>query len=253
MTYFTTADHEALAHNFENAHDKFMGLHQALRDQIRMRDWDLHPHWKKSRIISNASCTTNNDPDNILVLSYFRSFEQAKLVENLMGIDQTTSQREVHPYRHPVIELRLAPDHFAIELILSPYAWWDQQNFIGKFDLERQRQTLRDMLAEMGDEYRFGFWGGTEMNDMHLTSWQLLQGRILDEWMATFADGQDWMRFGMWYEPECDRLDDDTIVQETIARIGELYNFYDFLLWTSNNNYHDFYHKRNKRVRRMYA
>lgn len=253
MTYFSIADHETLTHNFTNAHQKLMSLHQSLRDQIRMRDWDLHPHYKKSRVVSNVSGATNNEPDNILTLSYFRSYEQAKLVENLMGIEQSTCEHEVHAYRHPVIELRLAPDYFAIELILSPFAWWDQQNFIGKFDLERQRHTLRDILADVSDDYRFGFWGGIGMSDMHLTAWQLMQGRIMDEWMSTFADGQDWMRFGMWYEPDDDRLNDRNIVQEAVTRVGELYNFYDFLLWTSNNNYHDFYHKRNKRVRRMYA
>ena len=140
-----------------------------------------------------------------------------------------------------MIELRLAPDYFAIELILSPFAWWDQQNFIGKFDLERQRHALRNTLIQMNDDYRFGFWGGIGMSDMHLTAWQLAQGRIMDEWMSTFADGQDWLRFGMWYEPECDQLDDCNIVQEAVTRVGDLYNFYDFLLWTSNNNYHDFY------------
>lgn len=253
MTYFISANHEVLTYDFETAHDRFMKLHNALRDQIRLRDIDLHPHWKKSRIISNASAAVNNEPENVIVLSYFRPHEQAILVENLMGIEPSMSEHEVRTYRHPVIELRLSPDYFAVELILSPYAWWDQQNFIGKMDVERQRYGLRELLANMSDDYRFGFWGGTHLSDMHLTNWQLLQGRVLNEWMNTFADGQDWLRFGMWYDPDCANLDGDCIVDEVTSRITELYALYDFLLWSSNNNYHEFYLKRNKRSRRMYA
>ena len=253
MTYFISADHDVLTYDFNSAHDRFMNLHLALKDEIRKRDWDLHPHWKKSRIITNTSAASNQESNNSVVLSYLRTFEQAKLVENLMGIEGSTGNHEVLPVRHPVIELRLTPDHFAIELILSPSAWWDQQNFIGKFDIERQRQTLRNLLSQMGDDYRFGFWEGADLSDMHLTGWQLMQGRIMNEWMTTFADGQDWLRFGMWYDPDCARLSADCIINEAVSRIGELYNLYDFLLWTSNNNYHDFYLKRNKRSRRMYA
>jgi hypothetical protein len=147
----------------------------------------------------------------------------------------------------------MAPDYFAIELILSPYAWWDQQNFIGKFELERHRQSLRQLFFRFGADYRFGFWGGEASNDMHLTPWQLLQGRVMNEWIDTFADGQDWLRFGSWYEPENEALSRGSIVGEVSQRVGELYNLYDYILWSSNNNYHEFYKRRVKPGRRMYA
>jgi hypothetical protein len=258
MSYFTSSDHETL--NFHNLHmpkdcvyEKMNNLHLALRDKLRMNDWDLHAHPVKSQVISTLSAAATVEPGNVLTLSYFRPYEQARLVESQMGIENGLSERDIVPSRHPVIELRLAPDYFAIELVLSPYAWWDQINFISKIELQRHRETLRRLFYRMDADYRFGFWGGEQLNDMHLTTWQILQGRVLDEWMDTFADGQDWLRLGVWYEPEAPCLSRDYIVHEATSRIGELYKLYEFLLWTSNNDYHKFYQKREKYARRMYA
>jgi hypothetical protein len=257
MSYFTSNDHEALALNDLQARncisEKFNNLHLALRDKLRMNDWDLHAHPVKAHVISPISATATVEPGNVLALSYFRPYEQARLVESQMGLENALSEHDIVPSRHPVIELRLAPDHFAIELVLSPMAWWDQVNFISKIELQRHRDTLRRLFYRMDADYRFGFWGGEQLNDMHLTIWQILQGRVLDEWMNTFADGQDWLRLGVWYEPESPRLSHDYIVQEATSRIGELYKLYEFLLWTSNNDYHKFYQKREKYARRMYA
>ncbi len=259
MTYFSYTDHIALSYGKEqdpSAGDqtvsKFYNLHKALYERIRSGHLDLHPHWQKSNVISDMSATSPMSTGT-LSLPYFRSLEQAQMVEKLMGIEVSPTQNSVYPYRHPVIELRLAPDHFAIELVLSPYALWDQQNLIGKLDLERHRMTLRSLLRNMDTDYAFGFWEGTHFNDMHLTTWQLTHGKVMDEWMQTFADGQDWLRFGVWYEPEHSALDDDTIVAEAFARVNELYTLYDFMLWTSNNNFHSFYEKRQRYMRRVYA
>jgi hypothetical protein len=254
MTFFTYTDHETLFQddfqmNCQTVINKMQDLHTSVRDKVRLNDWDLHPHWQKSQMISDVSSAADNEPENTLVVAYYRSQEQARLVENLMGIQND----DVQPYRHPVIEMRIAPQYFAIELVLSPYAWWDQQNFIGKFGLQRHRQALRHILQRMGGDYRFGFWGGECLHDMHLTSWQLLQGRVMDEWVDTFADGQDWLRFGVWYEPECIQLNRENIVHEAVQRIGDLYQLYDFLLWSSNNNYREFYNNREKFGHRKYA
>ena len=46
------------------------------------------------------------------------------------------------------------------------------------------------------------------LSDMHLTVNHLLYGRVLDEWMNTFSDRQDWLRIGKWYSYEDPELDD---------------------------------------------
>src|SRR5262245_21110965 len=99
-------------------------LYTAIQPRIRNHSLDLHPRWQKPLIISQESAAAIGGKDS-LVLTYFRSREQAEMVEKLMGKDDVSVSGNVETYRHPVIELRHTPDYFTIELILSPYAWWD--------------------------------------------------------------------------------------------------------------------------------
>lgn len=263
MTYFSKTDHIALSASQgyergshigpESAAHKMLTLHRSLNDRIRANDWDLHPHANKNSIVTQGSATFHGAQTDVMTLSYFRSNSHTQLVESMMGIDTANCDTSGEPYRHPVIEVRLAPDYFAVELVLSPFAWWDQQNLIGKLELESHSHTMRRLIGNMSNDYRFGFWEGTHLSDMHLTSWELSHGRVMQEWMNTFADGQDWLRFGVWYEPESQELSADSIVQEITYRIGDLYNLYDFMLWTSNNNFMSFYEKRQKNQRRVLA
>jgi hypothetical protein len=257
MSFFTTADY-TLSRTpsqplIDTPQERMLNLHHALRDRIRMNDWDLHPHWNKAAIITPVSAASVYEPEPALALQYFRSLEQARLVENQMGIEQAYGDHDVQPARHPVIELRLGEDYFAAELVLSPLAWWDQQNFMGKLVLKQHRDTLRHLLYRLEGDYCFGFWGGEHLSDMHLTIWQLLHGQVLDEWLDTFADSRDWLRLGVWYELDSPLLSANHIVCELSKRIGELYSIYEFLLWTGQNNYHQFFGRHHKHARRLYA
>ena len=242
--YFTRHDHESLAtlptRDAEQTYDKFYELHRTLYRRMRDRNYDLHPHWNKSTLITNRSAACSGEIVG-LTLPYLRSAEQGMLVERLMGRDSADASGDI--YRHPIIELRITPDNFAVELIMSPLSWWDQRNLIGKLTVPRHRETLRSILQRIEGDYRFGFWDGVGLSDMHLTRRQLLRGNILDEWMSTFADGQDWLRIGVWYEPEDPALDDDRILSEVVEHIVALQQLYTFMLWTSNNNFQSFYRK----------
>lgn len=224
----------------QTAHAKLMELHRTLHRRMRERSWDLHPHWDRSRWVYGASAACRSDIQG-LTLPYLRSYDQAVLVERLMGREGNHAATSTDIHRHPVIELRLTPEHFVVELVLTPTSWWDQRNLIGKLSIERHRQTLRTLLQQMNGEYRFGFWEGIHLSDMHLTSRQLLRTGVLDEWMSTFSDGQDWLRVGVWYEPENAALCVENILDETLHRIGALNEVYKFLLWSGNNNFHSFY------------
>lgn len=239
-----------------NANDvvfsKLMNMHEALHPRVRNYNLDLHPHWQKSSIVCQSSAASP-DEANSWVLTYFRSREQAEMVEKLMGKDRVAINGNVEMHRHPVIEMRFTPEHFAIELILSPYAWWDQQNFVGKLELPNHREAFRNLLLELDPNYRFGFWHGTELNDMHLTVGQLLRGRVLDEWINTFADRLDWLRLGKWYDAQDPILETNHILIETFEAVKSLNSIYSFILWTSNNNFHTFYDKQQRHGRRAMA
>lgn len=229
----------------ERMHDRLEGLHTAIQPRIRNHNLDLHPRWQKSLTISQESASAIGEHDS-QVLTYFRSREQAEMVEKLMGKDDVSVSGNVETYRHPVIELRHTPDYFAVELILSPYAWWDQQNFVGKLSISNHRAAFRNILSGMNTDYRLGFWNGTHLGDMHLTIGQLLKGRIMDEWIDTFADRLDWLRIGKWYSAEDPALDTPQISVDAFEAVKELNEIYSFILWTSNNNFHDFYEKRQR-------
>lgn len=244
--YFTKRDHDALASSSNmdtpTVHDKLFELHRTLFRRVRDHSYDLHPNWNKATLVTNRSAACSNEIAG-MSLPYLRSREQGMLVERLMGRDGVGVADNPEVYRHPVIELRITPEHFAVELIMAPLSWWDQRNLIGKLAVARHRETLRGIIQHIDGDYCFGFWGGVELSDMHLTSRQLLRGNILDEWMGTFADGQDWLRIGAWYEPEAPELSTDNILSEVVQRVIALYQLYDFMLWTSNNNFQSFYRK----------
>lgn len=252
MHYFTSEDHQRLAcHNPGSAqsdydiqlvYDKFFELHTALYGRLRDLNYDLHSGAHGVPPVSSYSLVGANASET-LALIYARSREQALLVERMMGRERNHAHTQVELGRHPAIELRLTPDHFVIELIVSPDAWWDQQNLIGKLGIQRHRDSFRSLLQRMEGDFRLGFWSGEDLSDMHLTTRQLVRGNYLNEWMSTFADGQDWLRMGMWYAPEAPELETSHILRELVTRVGGLYSVYDFLLWTSNNDFHPFYQK----------
>jgi len=244
ISYFTAADHAALNGDDASARrvtqHKLTELHHALHKRVRDRNWDLHPHWEKARVNSCASSACRSDITGFAI-PYLRSREHAANVERLMGRDYPAAAHHTDAFRHPIIELRVTPDHFALEFILNPASWWDQRNLIGKLSIDRHRHDLRARIARMSDDFRFGFWDGCHLDDMHLTTRQLLRGNILHEWLGTFADGQDWLRVGVWYTPESPALTCDNIVAEVTQRTSELFSLYQFALWTSNNNFQNFY------------
>jgi hypothetical protein len=248
MTYFSQQDHAALSNlkatdgEFQQVYDRLYDLHRALYRRVRDHNYDLHPSSDSATLIADSAAFTA-DAQRALTLTYFRSFEQAHLVERLMGRDGLNAQTDIETHRHPTIELRVTPDHFAIEMVLSRYAWWDQQNFIGKLAIQRHRDTFRNIMQRIGGDFVVGFWDGPALGDMHVTTRQLLRGNNLADWMSTFCDGQDSLRIGAWYDASDARLDPGLIVNEVMKRVTSLYNVYNFVLWTSNNDYHSFYRK----------
>ena len=252
MTYFTQQDHASLALNDANTahgdsdrqlvYDKFVELHRALHGRLRDHNYDLHPLSHSAPVLVDGS-VTGRCCGETLVLPYLRAREHALVVERMMGRERHALKTDIKMSRHPVIELRLTPEHFSVEMIVSPEAWLDQQNLVGKLGIQRHRETFRGLLQRMDGDFRLGFWSGNELSDMHLTTRQLSRGNNLQEWMSTFADGQDWLRMGVWYAPEAPALETNHIAREIADRIGALYRVYTFLLWTSNNDFLSFYGK----------
>ena len=223
----------------------FDNLHRSLYPQIKTDNLELHPNPELPDGVGLKSvCVPFHLP--VLTLTYTRSASQSRIVENSMGRDTTSNSVEIESRHHLVIELRLSPDYFTIELVMSPAAWYDQQNLTGLLTVSKHREKLHQLLSKMDGEYSFGFWGGLHLDDMHLNTAKLPPKKVLFQYLDTFAPRRDWWRIGRWYKPDDPALHGDTIVKEANHTIGELYKIYDFILWKNANNYISLYQKTTK-------
>jgi hypothetical protein len=251
MSYFSPEDYAALElieadprdndTALQTVANKLHNLHSTLYPRLRNHDLYLYPPAEKSQIVGEQSVTSVNNRAARAV-TYFRPVPEARRVERLMGLEMSGPQASVEARRHPVIELRITPHGFTVELVLSPDAWWDQQNMVGKLSLQRHQQAFYDMLCELDDTACLGFWEGTHMDDLHLTVAQLPLITIFEQWMDTFEDSQDWFRVGIWYQPQDEALLAANIADSLFASVKALHNLYVFILWTSNNNFRSFHH-----------
>ncbi|MEQ8675015.1 MAG: hypothetical protein RLP44_20020 [Aggregatilineales bacterium] len=246
MTYFTQQDHTALLEAKANMQDadvalqrlyrRFEDLHQALYPKLRKHGIDLHANLEKKGEITFSSCASPF-PTELMTLTYTRSHNQAEIIEAIMGREN----RPIETHCHPVIEIRLTENAFAVEFVVSPQARQDQQNFAGKLSVETQRENFYKLLRGMKHDYSMGFWSGAHLEDMHLSTGNMPPARIMNQWLETFAAGRDWLRIGAWFTVEDDSLTPDNFVNEVFQRISELYAMYEFVAWTSNNNFQEFY------------
>ncbi len=217
---------------------KLSDLHEAIYPNLSNNGLDLHPVKPNNNVVFESACTSTKR--GMISLQYMRSRTQAIRVERLMGRDET-SNNGIDARRHPVIEVRVTPSFLTVELILSPYAWWDQQNFIGKQSVDRHRQRFYELLLRLDDETKIGFWRGIQLEEVYVKVGQMKSQRVWNEWIDTFDPGRDWFRAGMWYEPETDELSSDNIQNELTRQIRGMYNLYEDVIWSSNNNYREFY------------
>lgn len=204
-------------------------IHSAL--YARFRKYNLH-----LEALTNQDSVTGQRCADTHLITYMRPTSDAQTVERMMGRD--FANRGIELQHHPVIELRVSPRSLALELVMSPQAWIDQENLLGKLSIVRQRHEFRKLISHLNPETRLGFWRGQHLDDMHLTADQLSYANVFEHWMATYTDRQDYFRAGMWYT--ADQITDNIAV-ELFNRSQELYSLYNFITWTGNNDFRSFY------------
>lgn len=250
MSYFTPEDHMTLlsvqANGFtgeaglQRVHNRLLDLHSALYSRLRKYNIDLHADIPKPNTIQFQSVAGPFEVET-MALVYMRPTSQAHVVEGIIGRNTQNSSLLIELQRHPVIELRLTPYAFTVELVIAPQAWYDQQNLAGKLTIPEHRATFHKILSQMTATYCIGFWGGLHLDNMHFSTNKLPPARVLLEWMDTFAAGRDWIRVGAWYQPGNPALAEDTILNTVFDHVRELSALYTFAAWSSNNNFHSFY------------
>lgn len=251
MSFFSQADFNAIlamsleghqSTQQERVFNRLLDLHQQLMSRIKLNQIDLYPNFEVPEQVATSTTVTPFEA-NVMTLAFSRSEATAEIVEGMMGRDGIETSDGLKVRHHPVIELRLTPENFVVELVVSSFAWYDQQNFAGKITVEQQRSHLNQILSDMQNEYFIGFWTGTQLSETRLTTRKLPPQHILLDYLTTFAAGRDWLRFGHWFQPE-----DDISVDAIFDCIQELYAIYSFITWTSNNNFQTFYNRADSRA-----
>ncbi len=218
---------------------ELLQLHQALQSRLQPHHIDLYVSTVRETIIKDS--VTRRETGGVLCIPYGRDKGTAITVERLMGREHVMTTRNLETRRHPVIELRLSAAGVTLELALAPDAWWDQQNLAGKLTVTRHQQEFHTLLQEFPDGYSTGFWEGTYLSEMHLTTKHFQHRVIIDEWMRTFEPGKDWFRMGIWFSWDDERLHADHIEDTLLQQFRVLYPLYQFAQWTGDNNYRELY------------
>jgi len=196
-------------------------LHQQLAPRFRSHHITLE-------LISHAVSVTSDTPAP--TLTYIRPQQEARAVERLMGREGDT----VDVRRHPLIEIRPLGTGFAMEMVLTPSAWFYQQNFIGKLSVERHLSAFHKLVSGLSEDFRLGFWQGLYLDEMHLTPKLLNHRQVLEKWMSTYTDGRDYFRVGVW-------SDTDLAPRDALDIMRQLCKVHDFIAWSSNNDFRAFY------------
>ncbi len=209
---------------------RFSDLHQSLSAKFRKHNVGL-------QAVNTGMSAVSYVPEQALVFAYVRLHSEALTVERQIGLGGT----EIDLQRHPLIELRLTDRHLALEFVMSPLAWWDQRNLIGKLSLRRYRDELRDLLLSFDPEMVTGHWHGLHLDDEHLTLGHLRSTRVMEAWLQTFSDGRDPIRLGLWLDANV--LNSDS-APDLFESAQALYSVYRFVSWTGRNDFQSFYDQR---------
>jgi len=239
------ADPDTRSQTGRQAQEKLRLLQQNIDSQLHSQNISLNVHNLNSPVRDRSAATRS--PGGSFLVQYMRDPVQSTTVERLMGREAVGRGEAVEPCRHPVIELRLYQEGFAIELLLSPDAWWDQQNIAGKLSISRHRKDFYAALRTLDKGYRMGFWRGLRLSDMHIKADLFHVPRVMDEWLSTFEPGVDWFRVGKWYDIDDALMQTGTIVDELLKQIKLLSVVHDQIAWASDNNYRDFFSKQRKK------
>lgn len=213
--------------------DSLGQLHQALFTRFRKFNVHLHAITPSQTITSRHSATPT--------ITYLRLPSEAQAVERLIGLK---NERQLEVKHHPVIELRLNADWLALELVLTPEAWYDQRNWLGKMSVPRYREEFHNLLTTLSPHIRVGAWQGDTPTDRYLTSAELRFPRIFEAWAGTYSDGRDWLRFGVWYQTAQVTPD---VAHHLFDHAQAIYRIHQYIAWTGRNDFYGLFRAKEDR------
>ncbi len=242
MPFFTASDLEVFAESravdpaFDlervRLRDRLAELHGQIYPEMRMRRWDLHPHWVPRYLISTARLEPPHTRIDFLLLRYSKAETVVRLLKKELGEDFS------HPYSTGLLGVRLQQDGVEIELLVTHRAWADGRNFKNKLAQGApEKKHLRQLMAELGSDFSLSLESATREQLLRARCSRLVNLGTLDATLDKYDPQAHELRIAMHFNPDDPRLEDAVLPTETLVRFGKLYLLYQFISWSPRNDF----------------
>ncbi len=212
--------------------DRLAELHDEIYPEMRMRRWDLHPHWVPRYLISTARLEPPHTRIDFLLLRYGKAETVVRLMKKELGEDFS------HPYSTVLMAVRLDEHGLAVEMLLTHKAWADAENFKNKLlQGPPEKRHLRQLLAELGSDFALSIESPTHQELVRVRCSRLVNLGVLDATMEKFNPHAHQLRVGIRYAPDDPRLDAEVLPGQVLLRFGQLYLLYQFFSWSPRNDF----------------
>ncbi len=212
--------------------DRLAELHDEIYPEMRMRRWDLHPHWVPRYLISTARLEPPHTRIDFLLLRYGKAETVVRLMKKELGEDFS------HPYSTALMGVRLDEYGIGVEMLLTHKAWADAENFKNKLTQGApEKRHLRQLLAELGSDFSLALESTTHQELVKARCSRLVDLGVLDATMAKFDPRAHQMRVAIHYAPDDPRLQAEVLPTEVLLRFGQLYLLYQYVSWSPRNDF----------------
>jgi len=224
----------------ERVKEKLVSLHREIYPTIRQNKWDLHPHWMAQWLISASRISPATPRIDFITLRYSKPETTIKMMKRELFEDFG------HFYANAMISIRVDKEGFAIELYVGDKAWVDGQNLKNRLQASaEERGHFRNLLAELGGEHTFRLSHFYRTEEGYTRYEELLRAKasrlvnvgMLNTTIEKYKPGGHDLRLGIYYKPDDKRLREESIANEVLARLGQLYPIYAFISWSPKNDY----------------
>lgn len=209
--------------------DQLAWLHERLYSEIRVQRWDVH--YRQGWSLSPAQVSQETHRIDAILLRYTKAETSVRMMQKRFGLPTVTLDDLA------TLGVRVDARGLAVEFAVRARALMDALNLYEKLVAGApEKRALRQIFAELGGEFSLTL---REANAelVNLRCSRLVDLRVLNALLDKFTPGLHDLSVTCAYAPENPRLDGETVVNEMMHRLTQLYALYQFGVWSPRNNY----------------
>jgi len=221
--------------------DKLIRLHALIYPEMRRREWEIYPHWRKEWLVSAWYVSPRMSSIPYLKLRYSKPENLVKRMEKLFLDDFG------HFYAHAMMDVVISEKGLGVEMYVPAAAWVDGQNLRGKLTnaLEAQafREEFANILRRLDNRFRLQieeYSEGQRVLVYARRARSVTNPAQIAAATAAYRPGAHDLRVIIWYLPDEPCLRKARIREEVLTCFGQLYPLYQFITWSPTNDYRRF-------------